>query len=160
MNGKPLPLNMIVYGAVCRYESMTGITNGVQRGISSGIDPTAFKKMAGPAPTGGASFPPFGLTRARGSPLTPQTPPHCFEDANKTPEPSTRDPSSATAVPDSVSADSAQAKILRLLRVLHALDADARSTSLVPASLVGEAAFVNNKLTVANSAASSRSQYP
>jgi hypothetical protein len=41
-------------------------------------------------------------------------------------------------VPDSVSADSAQAKILRLLRVLHALDADARSMSLVPASLVGE----------------------
>jgi E3 ubiquitin-protein ligase TRIP12 len=50
-------------------------------------------------------------------------------------------------VPDSVPADSAQAKILRLLRVLHALNADARSTSLVPASLVGEAAFVNNKLT-------------
>jgi hypothetical protein len=70
MNGKPLPLDMTVYGAVHRHESTTGITNGVQRGIWSGIYPIAFKKVAGPAPTGGASFPPFGLTRARGFPLT------------------------------------------------------------------------------------------
>lgn len=74
------------------------------------------------------------------------TPFPTFADSNKTPEPSTRDPSSATAVPSSVPADSAQAKILRLLRVLHALNSEAQATSPSP-SLITETAFVNNKLT-------------
>lgn len=146
MDGKPLPLETTVYGAVHRHESTTGIVNGVQRGIWSGIYPITFKKVAGPAPTAG-TFSSFSRS-ALGGPrncLTRPLPP--FVDANKAPELSTRDPSSATAVPDSVPADSAQAKILRLLRVLHALNADARSTSLVPATLIGETAFVNNKLT-------------
>lgn len=145
MNGQQLPLETTVYGAIHRHESTTGITNGVQRGIWSGIYPIQFKKVAGPAPTGGARsallLVDACLPTAEAVASSPAA------DANKTPEPSTRDPSSATAVPDSVPANSAQAKILRLLRVLHALNADARSTSLTPATLVGEAAFVNNKLT-------------
>lgn len=64
------------------------------------------------------------------------------------PEPSTREPSSATALPNSVSSDSPQAKILRLLRVLHALNSEATGLLTTPRpDTLAESAFVNNKLT-------------
>lgn len=79
------------------------------------------------------------LTQFRSTPI----------DKASSPEPSTKEPSSATAVPDSVPSDSPQAKILRLLRVLHALSTEAKElagTSVGPNTL-SESAFVNNKLT-------------
>lgn len=121
MNGKVLPLDTTVFGAIHRAESSAGVTNGLQRGVWSGVYTVNFKKVSGAAPA-----------------LAKET----------SPEPSTRDPSSATAVPDSVPQDSPQAKILRLLRVFHALNAEAGDSTfaLRPATLP-ESAFVNNKLT-------------
>lgn len=55
MDGKVMPLETTVYGAVHQHESTSGILNGVQRGIWSGVYPIRFRKVPGPAPTNGAS---------------------------------------------------------------------------------------------------------
>lgn len=57
MNGNVMPLDTTVYGAVHRHESLSGIENGIMRGVWSGIYTITFKKVPGPAPAVGACCP-------------------------------------------------------------------------------------------------------
>lgn len=85
----------------------------------SAIYTVTFKKVSGPAPTASES---------------------------DSPELSPRKDATLVALPDSIPADSQQAKILQLLGVLHALNSDYGDVS-DGAKGLAEGAFVNNKLT-------------
>jgi E3 ubiquitin-protein ligase TRIP12 len=118
--------------------------NGLSKGVWSGVYTVHFKKVPGPSPTSSElSF--LSLLSSRGSAYERSLSTLDPSAKEGSPEPSTKEPSSATALPDSVSPDSPQAKILRLLRVLHALNSNASEVS--KSQTLPESAFVNNKLT-------------
>lgn len=96
-----------------------GGTSDTRRNMWSAIYTVTFKKVPGPAPTASES---------------------------DSPELSPRKDATLVTLPDSIPADSQQAKILQLLGVLHALNSDYGDVS-DGAKGLAEGAFVNNKLT-------------
>ena len=50
IGGQALPLDTTIYGAIHQHESRSGTTNGLQRGVWSGVYTISFKKVNGPAP--------------------------------------------------------------------------------------------------------------
>ena len=82
-------LDTTVYGAVHGFETRSA---DPQRNIWQAIHTVKYRKVAGPAPA---------------------------ESECATPEPSSRDEGALMTLPDSIPANSQQAKILRLLWVLH-----------------------------------------
>ncbi|KAL5537204.1 UFD4 [Sanghuangporus sanghuang] len=117
MDGHVLPLDMTIYGAIHHHEARKASGNSVPLSmLYSSVFPVKYKKVPGPAP------PPEnnGETSARArSPV-----------------------SSLASLPD----DAPHSKILKLLRVLHRLNAEA-SESTVLLQILPESAFINNKLT-------------
>jgi E3 ubiquitin-protein ligase TRIP12 len=57
------------------------------------------------------------------------------------------EPGSVSALPPSLPVDSAQATVLRMLRVLHALNTEREDSRIDDQTVVEEAAFINPKLT-------------
>jgi E3 ubiquitin-protein ligase TRIP12 len=58
------------------------------------------------------------------------------------------EPASASALPSSLAIESSQATILRMMRVIHALNSEYADKLRVEQSrILSESAFVNNKLT-------------
>lgn len=119
MRGRPVDLETTVFGAVHKYEATTPES---RRNMWQSIYNVTFRKVPGAA--------------------TP-------ESTRASPEPTSRDDSMPTVLPESVPADSPQAKILQLLWVLHSVNSeygDMSDNSPLGAGLA-EAAFTNNKLT-------------
>lgn len=112
MGDRPVSLETTVYGAVHQFESSSAAPS---RNLWQSIFTVKFRKVPGPPPP---------TTQA------------------DLPEAPSRDESMLTALPASIPVDSQQAKILKLLWVLHTLNMDYGSSSGI-----AERAFVNNKLT-------------
>lgn len=113
-------LDTTVYGAVHGFDSRSP---DPQRNIWQAIHTIKYRKIAGPAPAPA-------------------------ESERASPEPSSREEAAVMTLPDSIPAKSQQAKILRLLWVLHTINADYGevATHGAPAGL-SQGAFINNKLT-------------
>ncbi|KAJ3559621.1 hypothetical protein NM688_g224 [Phlebia brevispora] len=121
MDDQNLPLDLTIYGAIHQHEARkkTGQTL-LPSMIWQGIYTVKFKKVPGPAPT----------AESRGDELSTRS---------RSPVPSL----------SSLSEDAPHAKILRLLKVLHKLNAN-ETERVAPATsrrALLESAFVNNKLT-------------
>ncbi|KAH9924830.1 hypothetical protein B0H21DRAFT_781413 [Amylocystis lapponica] len=120
MDEQKLPLDLTIYGAIHQHECRkTGPALPLSM-IWQGVYTVKFKKVPGPLPT----------SESRGDDVGSRS---------RSPGPS------LSSLPDNAS----HAKILRLLRVLHKLNAQEseRPTFLGPPRVLPESAFVNNKLT-------------
>ena len=121
MGDRDIGLDTTVFGAVHNSDARSPEN---RRHMWTNIYTVKFRKVAGPAQV---------------------------ESEPASPEPTSRDDSILTVMPDSIPSDSQQAKILQLLCVLHTVNA--KQADSVVASELGstiglpETAFVNNKLT-------------
>ncbi|KZT38098.1 hypothetical protein SISSUDRAFT_1062304 [Sistotremastrum suecicum HHB10207 ss-3] len=122
MDGHALPLDMTIYGAIHQHELRKGNTGGTiyPSSIWSGIYTINFKKVTGPAPSA---------------------------DAKEDNPESLAGPLSLS--PSSLPQDTPTLRILRLLRVLYALNTNAReqNPSISADAVMPENAFINNKLS-------------
>ncbi|EJD07256.1 uncharacterized protein FOMMEDRAFT_71851 [Fomitiporia mediterranea MF3/22] len=121
MDGHVLPLDMTIYGAVHQHESRKASGNSVPLSmLYTSVFPVKYKKVPGPPP-----------------------PPESEQIASLVCTLRARSPvSSLASLPD----DAPHSKILKLLRVLHKLNAEA-SESEYDRQILPQAAFINNKLT-------------
>ncbi|GBE89625.1 hypothetical protein SCP_1602880 [Sparassis crispa] len=120
MDDHKLPLDLTIYGAIHQHEMRK--KSGPTLPLSmiwQGVYSIKFKKVPGPPPA----------PDARGEDIT----------RSRSPGPT------LSSLPD----DAPSAKILRLLRVLHKLNAheSERQSVLAPKRILPESSFVNNKLT-------------
>ncbi|KAJ9093566.1 hypothetical protein QFC19_008293 [Naganishia cerealis] len=113
-----LSMSDTVYGALHRTQSVTQ-TGKPKQSIFWQQPVIKFKKVDGPP-------------RALG--IQPDAPPIV-------------EPGSTSALPASLPVESAQATVLRMLRVLHALNTEREDSQLGNGNEVDEAAFINPKLT-------------
>lgn len=149
MGETSLPLDTTIYGAVHKLETRSSQVS--QRYIWSNVYTVKFKKVAGPAQTASESITVLNFERVvLIVVLTLQS--SAFRAGDKaTPEPLDTDSATVT-LPASVPPGAPYAKLLQLLRVLHDLNSEWREfrppyASDNKAVALGEAAFVNNKLT-------------
>lgn len=121
MGDVDIGLDTTVYGAVHNFDARAPEN---RRNMWTNIYTVKFRKVAGPA-------------RPESDSVSPESP--------------SRDELALTSVPDSIPAESRQAKILLLLCVLHTLNVDHgdSTTDNEYGAIVGlaESAFINNKLT-------------
>ncbi|KAI9062557.1 hypothetical protein FKP32DRAFT_1593207 [Trametes sanguinea] len=123
MDDHKLPLDLTVYGAIHQHEMRKHKASGspfIPSMIWQGVYSIKFKKVSGPLPSSDARADETGLRSRSPSP-------------------------SLSSLPD----DAPHAKILKLLRVLHKINAQ-ESEWATPATakrILASSAFVNNKLT-------------
>ncbi|KAF9778308.1 hypothetical protein BJ322DRAFT_1114126 [Thelephora terrestris] len=119
MDDHVLPLGLTIYGAIHQHEARKNSGAAISSSaIWQGVYPVKFKR----------SWPPL-LTIARSDGVE-------FGSRSRTPAPS----SSSTN-------DASHSKILRLLRVLHQINACQRDKPGVERNAIPESSFINNKLT-------------
>ncbi|KAH9851913.1 hypothetical protein C2E23DRAFT_904051 [Lenzites betulinus] len=123
MDDHQLPLDLTVYGAIHQHEMRKHKASGspfVPSMIWQGVYSIKFKKVPGPLPSSDARTDETGIRSRSPSP-------------------------SLSSLPE----DAPHAKILRLLRVLHKLNAleSDRTSPAVSKRILPSSAFVNNKLT-------------
>ncbi|KAI0352109.1 hypothetical protein OH77DRAFT_1428880 [Trametes cingulata] len=123
MDDHKLPLDLTVYGAIHQHEMRKHKASGspfLPSMIWQGIYSIKFKKVPGPLPSSDARADETGVRSRSPSP-------------------------SLSSLPE----DAPHAKILRLLRVLHKLNAQEseRATPATAKRILAPSAFVNNKLT-------------
>ncbi|KAI1791847.1 hypothetical protein LXA43DRAFT_380217 [Ganoderma leucocontextum] len=123
MDDHKLPLDLTIYGAIHQHEMRKNKASGspfVPSMIWQGVYSIKFKKVSGPLPSSDARADDTG-------------------SRSRSPAPSL----------SSLSEDAPHAKILRILRVLHRLNAQEseRVTALTAKRILAPSAFVNNKLT-------------
>lgn len=141
MDDHKLPLDLTIYGAIHQHEMRKHKASGspfVPSMIWQGVYSIKFKKVSGPLPSGdGGSWRScygyVGLNQAL---------------AARSEETGSRSRSPAPSL-SSLPEDAPHAKILRVLRVLHRLNAQEseRATSVTAKRILAPSAFVNNKLT-------------
>lgn len=138
MGDQELSLDTTVYGAVHQFEAAQN--NQSARTMWSNVYTIRFKKCPGPPTAPSEKL----QIDHRYVCIT-----NFLAGPRSSPEPADEDVNLVTSLPDSVSPDSKEAKILQLLRVLHHLNSD------LPELLDGQSSatplpvltFVNNKLT-------------
>ncbi|KAI5117508.1 hypothetical protein M0805_003913 [Coniferiporia weirii] len=118
MDGHILPLDMTIYGAVHQHEARKSPGGTIPSNmIWQGVYTVKYKKVTGPR--------------------------QVTETAVDSPSRARSPVSSLASLPDEAS----YSKILKLLRVLHRLNADINDDSFSSARPLPETAFINNKLT-------------
>ena len=141
MDDHQLPLDLTIYGAIHQHELRKHRASGspfVPSMIWQGVYSIKFKKVPGPLPSSEGDLSlrscshmqPLTLLIARGDDIATRS---------RSPSPS------LSSLPD----DAPHAKILRVLRVLHKLNAQEseRATLMTAKRILPQSAFVNNKLT-------------
>lgn len=135
LEGHPISLETTVYGAIHQHEARKSSKPAPNlAAIWSSLYTIKFKKVPGPAPLPGSEF---SDPRSHNS----------VSSANSSVPPGPVDAtvSAPSAVPD----DSPHSQVLRLLRVLHKINAAGKDRDVIgnPVEALPDSAFVNNKLT-------------
>ena len=139
MDDHNLPLDLTIYGAIHQHEARKKTGQVLPPSmIWQGIYTVKFKKISGPAPSNESRWFPFSVlnNRSRRSRIPARDD---SSSRSKSPVPA------SSSLPE----DTPHGKILRLLKVLHKLNADEteRTAPVISRRALAESAFVNNKLT-------------
>lgn len=138
MDDHKLPLDLTIYGAIHQHEMRKHHSSGspfLPSMIWQGVYSIKFKKVSGPLPSSDGRS-----SLLRRQPFVAHA--GCVDETGSR----SRSPSpSLSSLPE----DAPHAKILRVLRVLHKLNAQEseRATHATAKRILAPSAFVNNKLT-------------
>lgn len=136
MDDHPLPLDMTIYGAVHQHEARkAGGPTAPSSAIWSGVYTVKYKKVNVPRS-------PEGVCRLFISGANVEF----REGRQDVVEAPSRARSPIPAL-SSLADDAPHSKILKLLRVLHTLNAQIEDEGIANAQILAETSFINNKLT-------------